>query len=130
MLERQRVPTRPGRETKIAGRNAGEIGNRDPRRHVTHTQTLGWQPSCNCERSEAVACTVLDPFLGSGTTAAVAERLGCHCIGIELNETYCRLAADRFRQGNFLTRVRFGACGTPAGRTPAEVADAAREADR
>lgn len=32
-----------------------------------------------------VGGTVLDPFLGAGTTAAVADRLGRSCIGIELN---------------------------------------------
>ena len=34
---------------------------------------------------------VLDPFLGSGTTAAVARQLGRHYIGIELNPEYCTL---------------------------------------
>ena len=32
--------------------------------------------------------TVLDPFIGSGTTAEVAHRLGRECIGIELNPGY------------------------------------------
>jgi DNA modification methylase len=41
---------------------------------------------------------VLDPFLGSGTTAAVAQNLGRKCIGIELNEEYAQLARDRFSQ--------------------------------
>ena len=41
---------------------------------------------------------VLDPFLGSGTTAAVAQNLGRKCIGIELNEEYAQLARDRFNQ--------------------------------
>jgi DNA modification methylase len=39
--------------------------------------------------------TVLDPFLGSGTTAAVAVRLGRQYIGIELNEDYAELAKKR-----------------------------------
>jgi site-specific DNA-methyltransferase (adenine-specific) len=43
--------------------------------------------------------TVLDPFLGSGTTAAVARKNGCRCVGIELNEEYLRLAARRLEQG-------------------------------
>jgi len=42
--------------------------------------------------------TVLDPFLGSGTTAQVAQDLGRRCVGIELNPKYCKLAVKRFRQ--------------------------------
>jgi DNA modification methylase len=39
--------------------------------------------------------TVLDPFLGSGTTAEVAHRLGRECIGIELNPDYKTLIIQR-----------------------------------
>jgi site-specific DNA-methyltransferase (cytosine-N4-specific) len=35
--------------------------------------------------------TVLDPFMGSGTTAAVAQRLGRHFIGCELNGSFIGL---------------------------------------
>lgn len=38
---------------------------------------------------------VLDPFIGSGTTAAVAQRLGRHFLGIELVAEYARLARAR-----------------------------------
>lgn len=38
---------------------------------------------------------VLDPFLGSGTTAAVAKQMGRHYIGVELNPDYCELAKQR-----------------------------------
>lgn len=39
--------------------------------------------------------TVLDPFFGSGTTGAVARRLGRHFIGIERDPGYAKLARER-----------------------------------
>ena len=38
---------------------------------------------------------VLDPFFGTGTTGAVARRLGRHWIGIERDATYCEVAEQR-----------------------------------
>jgi DNA modification methylase len=44
---------------------------------------------------------VFDPFLGSGTVGAVAERLGRRWIGIDLNSAYHALAKDRTAQLGF-----------------------------
>ena len=44
----------------------------------------GWQPG-----------VVLDPFLGSGTTAVVAKRLGRHFIGFEQSTSYAAMARRR-----------------------------------
>jgi site-specific DNA-methyltransferase (adenine-specific) len=38
---------------------------------------------------------VLDPFLGSGTTAAACARLGRRFAGFEINADYCRVARER-----------------------------------
>ena len=42
---------------------------------------------------------VLDPFLGSGTTAIACKILGRKCIGIEIEEKYCSIAKQRLAQG-------------------------------
>jgi DNA modification methylase len=41
---------------------------------------------------------VLDPFIGSGTTAIVAQRLGRRYVGIEINPEYCVMARERLHQ--------------------------------
>lgn len=52
------------------------------------------------------AHTVLDPFMGSGTTGVACARLGRRFIGIEIDEGYFDIACERIREeyerGDFL----------------------------
>ena len=64
---------------------------------TTAVSTTGWRPTCECG-ADVVACTVLDPFGGAGTTGLVADRLGRNAILIELNPEYCAMQRERVIQ--------------------------------
>ena len=48
----------------------------------------------------SIPCTVLDPFIGSGTTLVVAKQLGLHGIGIDASATYLDMARRRIENRN------------------------------
>lgn len=89
-------------------RATGELGDRGQKwrasgnaRGINDVRTTGWRPTCEHKRVgnetsyTPVPCVVLDPFMGSGTVALVARRLGRRSIGIELNPEYAELATKR-----------------------------------
>lgn len=41
---------------------------------------------------------VLDPFVGSGTTAVAAKQLGRKFVGIDISDEYCQIATERLMQ--------------------------------
>jgi DNA modification methylase len=62
-------------------------------------KVVGWSPTCLCGADHTIPCVVLDPFMGSGTTGAVAVREGRSFIGVELNPAYVDMAAARIKAG-------------------------------
>ena len=50
--------------------------------------------------------TMLDPFLGSGTTSVVAKKLRRHYVGIEQNPTYCAWAEERLERADEDKRIQ------------------------
>lgn len=50
------------------------------------------------ENSTKSGETVLDPFLGSGTTLVACEQLGRTCYGMEISPQYCQVIIDRWEK--------------------------------
>lgn len=75
--------------------SSGLAANRDGRVHPTQKPLalmqwcLGFLPDAN---------TILDPFMGSGTTGVACVKLGRSFIGIEIDEGYFNIAVERIRK--------------------------------
>jgi DNA modification methylase len=68
-------------------------------RHLGATAVQGtMRKSCGCADPAWQPGVVLDPFMGAGTVAVVAERLHRRWLGIELNPEFARMATQRIRQ--------------------------------
>ncbi len=80
---------------KYAGTEQAESGTYDIRKGpVVESLTTGWRPQCDHDLPP-VPNTVLDPFVGSGTTTLVARSMLRRSIGIDLSEQYLRDIALR-----------------------------------
>lgn len=75
-------------------------GRRDWPHNYTPPKTLGFKPACKCDCPDTVPGIVYDPFMGSGTTALVARRLGRQYLGSEINPEYHALALSRLAKGD------------------------------
>lgn len=75
---------------------------RQTERRPEGRQTVGWTPTCKtrCRTSPPTPCTILDPFGGTGTTAAVAAALGRDAIYIDSSAQYTDLAKRRISKAS------------------------------
>ncbi len=73
----------------------GNMADKEDRKHPTQKPTplMNW-----CIGLADEPNTILDPFMGSGTTLRAAKDLGRKAIGIEIEEKYCEIAAKRMAQ--------------------------------
>jgi DNA modification methylase len=94
LVERPLLATCPERVC----RRCGLPWTRETPRTLGHLAVLGeLKPTCACGEPWLPG-VVLDPFMGSGTVAATARRLGRDWLGIELNPEFAQLANDRLAQ--------------------------------
>lgn len=70
---------------------------KEPRHHPTQKPlaVMSWAISLCPDKPTSI----LDPFMGSGTTLVAAKNLGIRAVGIEREEKYCEIAARRLGQG-------------------------------
>jgi DNA modification methylase len=70
---------------------------RETARRLGHLAVLGkLRATCACP-THSEPGVVLDPFIGSGSTAIAAERHGRNWVGVEVNSDFARLADQRIR---------------------------------
>ena len=83
--------------THREGKAVGWGQKRQDWREEHPIETLSWRSTCQCNAGDPIPATVLDPFLGSGSTAIAALRLGRNAVGIDLSPEYIKMAAERIK---------------------------------
>ena len=120
VVDSQKIPDTSQRWGSRGGDVHSHHDDLSPHRSVN--RVLGHRPTCECMTEKhytsreargpsgieihktdgipkPIPCTVLDPFMGSGTTGVVALRENRNFIGIELSEDYIALARARIAKG-------------------------------
>lgn len=94
--DREERFTRPGNESKFNddSRISRQHDQERMKRRPESIKTFTGYSDCGCDAGFHPGI-VLDPFMGSGTTAAVAKRLNRNYVGIELNPEYHGLIHER-----------------------------------
>lgn len=97
VVHKNRVATRSGVGAK---HDRSGRARRDPLRHVTYNETIGWKATCAHTPRTPIRPVVFDPFVGSGTTPMVAQALGRDWLGTELNPVCAKkIAPARIASG-------------------------------
>jgi site-specific DNA-methyltransferase (adenine-specific) len=112
-------PLRAGCPERVCVRCGCPWRRQPVERRVGRLAVLGsLRPSCPCGAAWRPG-VVLDPFMGSGTTAVVAERLGRDWVGIELNADFVSLSRDRLKRARADDVPNLRQSGTDAGQPAA-----------
>lgn len=99
----RRLNTRPGRNTLRDGFKSGT--DEDPNKSLHKSdlskyrqaiiRTEDGMTTCDCEDKQWLPPIILDPFVGAGTTALVAKRMGFDYIAIDINPVDVKTTKER-----------------------------------
>jgi site-specific DNA-methyltransferase (adenine-specific) len=84
-------------QSNVLDADAYRHGAPEKNGHPTQMRPVLVREPIRC--SSRLGDTILDPFMGSGTTLVAAKLEGRRAIGIEIEERYCEIAAKRLAQG-------------------------------